>query len=228
MSGPIFTIANTTPSFALRKVDPGEVMMMYHSGAFVNQKKPSSKIDIKSAPVISTVDQKYDPTSSTYTCRNKNNLVVTFTGSNHRNFEIFNKNKVVMGGRCEWCRLIFTCEVIGCAVAYKFEELLDEEIKQVHTFWTEGTFCHPRCCLAHIQAFGLGRKDPFYINAERYLRFMYHLSNPGEELMPSQDYRLLIENGGTLSKEDFFNGNIHYTRSSNVLLIPAKVEYIRD
>lgn len=235
------SMSSSRPIFVLRQVNVVDLIQRYNNGEFTKvAKPPSSKIDVvKSAPIMAPT---YGKTMHEATCVIKDRMdksIIIYT-SNVNNFETFTKSNGTMpkGGRCDWCRRTFTQESQGIPIAYKEEEALRLGENGVlvsqnyYAFWDEGTYCTYRCVLADIIKFkevGPQQRDQLYLNSESALRFRFSLQYPeAGPLKPAHDYRLLKENGGSLTDEEFDSDKYVYLRTSNVLLIPAKVAYIRQ
>jgi hypothetical protein len=45
---------------------------------------------------------------------------------------------------------------------------------------------------------------------------------------PAQDPKLLMVNGGSLTREEWETTKFFYKRTRNIILIPSKIEYIRE
>lgn len=237
MAVSISSTVNTKPVFVLRQVNAVELIKRYNEGAFSQVKDlPSAKIEVaKSTAIMAPTHGKslQEPTCAIKDRMDKSIIMYT---DNVSNFETFTKSGGVppKGGRCEWCRRLFTNESQGVPIAFKEGEAIsaNKNGAPYYAFWDEGTFCSYRCVLAHILMFkeiGPQQRDPLYLNSEATLRFRFSLEYPNVEvLLPAPDYRLLKENGGSLTDEEFDGTKYTYLRTANVVIIPCKVAYIRQ
>lgn len=207
---------NQQPTFLLKNVVPSDVYQKLKQGYFNRPIPVKSKIKIVKPQVN---------TSTLHTDQIKQVQV-----SGKENVEIFTKNgyKPLLGGRCTYCKCDFETEQIGYPIAYEYKQLLQNDIyKTIHVFWTEDCFHSYECCLGYVILVNSGQiKDPLMLDAEIMLKFMYKLSfeNPPPLLIP-KDPKLLISNGGSLSREEWLNPNINYVRTNSVIKIPAQVVY---
>lgn len=123
---------------------------------------------------------------------------------------------------CDWCRIRFTHQSKGMAIAYK-EFYHGEKICRV--FWIYGCHCDERCALAEIEeeekkASHLSSLD--LPTARSMTNFLYYVTtgmNP-IELRPRCYWRLLKRNGGTIEDKDEPR-NI-FKDTGNIYLLPAK------
>lgn len=212
---------NIQPTFLLKNINQNVLYEKYKSGYF-NRPIKNKKIIEFVKPVLKT--------SNLYQNNNLNTKIVT---SGEKNVEIFNKNGYVMplGGRCQNCYIDFPHEQIGYPLAYECKYLIDENdlYKQIHIFWTEGCFHSYNCCLNYVRKINQGvLKDNLMNDAEIMLKLMHRLHyNTDEPLYNDNDSILLIENGGSLTREEFNDKNVSYVRTNTVIKIPAQVVYNR-
>jgi hypothetical protein len=207
---------NIQPTFLLKNINSNILYEKYKSGYFNRPIKTKTPIE-SVRPILKT--------SSLYNNINLNTKVIT---SGEKNVECFTKNGYIMplGGRCQNCNIDFTQEQIGYPLAYECKYIVNQDCyKQVHLFWTEGCFHSYSCCLNYIRKI---KNDNLMCDAEIMLKLMYRLTyNTDEPLHEDNDILLLIENGGSLSKEEFNNKNVSYVRTNSVIKIPAQVIYNR-
>lgn len=212
---------NIQPTFLLKNINPNLIYEKYKSGFFNRPIKNKTPIEIVK-PALKT--------SSLYNNTILNTKIVT---SGEKNVEIFTKNGYIMplGGRCQNCNIDFNHEQIGYPLAYECKHLIDDNdhYKQINVFWTEGCFHSYSCCLKYIRKINQGvLKDNLMNDAEIMLKLMHRLLyNTDEPLHEENDSLLLIDNGGSLTREEFNNKNVSYLRTNTVIKIPAQVVYNR-
>ncbi len=203
---------NIQPTFLL-KINPTSLYTKYKSGFFNRPIQNKTLIKIVQANVrLSTLSQEI------------NHKVIV---SGEKNVEIFTKNgnKMPQGGRCHGCYKDFTHAQVGYPLAYECKHVIDENCYQsVHVFWVEGCFHSYGCCLRYLRKINKSVKDNLMIDTEIMLKFMYHLEyNTDEPLKEDNDPLLLIDNGGCLTQEKKKKNT--YTRTNNIIKIPAQVVY---
>ncbi len=120
------------------------------------------------------------------------------------------------GGRCYYCRLKFTHEPLGYAIAVQYKN-------DIPTYFIEDAMiCGPRCVLKYIDYIKLPAR-----HESQYRRLTNNMLEDkyGPNIIPAQDFRTLEVNGGTESKEVWENPNIKYTEVFGIMIIPIKREY---
>jgi len=229
-------IIRINPTFRLRGIDPAQIYREYLAGASSHITQPPSSVKIMADEPLVAPSYGTDAHAPIYQVRDRGNRAIIMATSNHRNFEVYHKTgQFPLGGRCEWCRQDFKHEGNGMVVAYRLDHLLlcDHEgkssLERTHNFWTEGTMCDHECALAQAELLAAivpNLRDPIYLDAPSSVKLLYSLMYPDEpELIAAQDYRLIAENGGSIPYAQFKKGRHIWKRSSNLLIIPAKVSY---
>jgi hypothetical protein len=206
-----------TPTFTLFGVNPSIVAKDYNSGKFVSATTPVLKKTIRLTdagtlrPIYGTTH--LDPI---FCYHNK---------SGHESIFITTCNNVKYGQQdgdtnisCEWCRCMCDGEVLGIPVKCRTDVI---DGRTVMMFGLQGTFCDFACTLAHIQHTRDGSSC-----SESYLRSMFELSHPGENLEAAPHYRLLSCNGGGLNREQFRNKKYSFSRIGSYDIYPVKDCYI--
>ena len=205
------------PTFLLKNVVPSELYAKYKKGYF-NRPIPA-KSSIKMA----------NPQLKTSTVCDDKVSQVEISGK--ENVEIFTKQgyKPLLGGRCTYRKRDFETEQIGYPIAYDHKLLLGEEAKTVHVFWTEDCFHSYECALGYLNRINQGYiKDALMVDAEVMLKYMYHVTyENAPPLLAAKDPILLIDNGGSMTFEDWSNPKILCTRTNTVIKIPAQVVYAK-
>jgi hypothetical protein len=230
-----------TPTFLLKGIDPNEVLEKYKNGFFNRPIPKKTPIKIAQNATILAPVYGLDNNSPVFSIKDRNNNCIIVATSNHENFDVFTKNggSLPVGGRCDHCKEDFNHTVIGYPVAYEEKSILEywenntTRCRVVYVFWVEGCHCSFECALGYLRMFAnrpANYRDNSMSECERYLKFLYKLSHPtAGTLRPAQDPRILsTHNKGSLSRQAWSDNRHIYVRSDRVLMIPAKVEYVRN
>lgn len=231
-----------TPTFLLKGIDISKVLAEYQAGVFSRVIKPKSKIKIAQNTVILAPQYGVSNHDPIFCSKDKHNCSVIYATTGHQAFEVFTTSggKLPVGGLCDNCHRDFDHTAVGYPVGYQELSILfpvednpDLSVYRIiYVFWVEGKFCTFECALGWIRimlAHPAEYRDTLLRDSERMLKLLYKLTYPeAKVLRPAQDPRLLISNGGSLSFEEWQDGRHIYTRTDRVLMIPAKVEYIRQ
>lgn len=232
-----------TPTFLLKGIDPFEVLREYQAGLYSRPIQKKCQIKITNNTTILAPTYGNNNNHPIFCMKDRNNSSIIIATTNHQNYEVFTKNggQVPEGGRCDFCKEDFPHASVGYPVAYKELTLLtndsgdtnDAKYRIVYVFWVEGCHCSFECALGYVRLFmnrPANNRDNSMADCERYLRLLYKLTYPQSgNLRAAQDPRLLKNfNKGSLTKEEWSDSRHVYTRSDKVLMIPAKIEYIRS
>ena len=153
------------------------------------------------------------------------------TSNNVSNVGDNNNSQKKNGGRCDYCKQDFKGRVYGYPVDCREVSYLDEnDTYRIHyVFWEEGEFCKRSHALGYLRKFE-GRD---YLNrrivtndSESYLKHLHKLECPNDVLECPPDFRLLKENGGSLTKEIFDDKRHSWKEIPRVILCPAKIPSI--
>lgn len=224
------------PTFLLKGIDPVKLYAEYQAGYFNRPVPVRSKITIVQnntilAPVYGTTN--HDPI---FTVKDRNNCSIIIATTGHSDFEVFTRTggSLPLGGRCGHCREDFTGIAMGYPIGYSETTVLTNvegkvpNYQLLYSFWVEGKFCSFECALGYIQLI-LSKpadfRDTTIRDSGRLLKILYKRMYPNSEVLrPAQDPNLL----GTLTKQEWQDHRHVYVRTDRVLMIPAKVEYIRQ
>lgn len=228
------SITAVIPTFVLRRIDTSSILEKYKNGEFCIIKDPPTT-PIKLADVEVIVAPEYGTSSHEpiFTMKDRSSRSLIVATSNCLQYETFTKTggELVKGGLCEWCKMEFKHESVGIPIASKEEILFhpDGRVTQKPVYWVEGIFCDEECALAHLKTFMKASRDPHYLNSEVALRNMYSYKYPNTgALKPANDYRLIKERGGSIPYSEWKGKKNYYIRTTTVLIIPAKVEYLKQ
>jgi hypothetical protein len=140
-------------------------------------------------------------------------------------------------GTCDYCGCSFESGSVGYPLGYSEDQILvgeggDARYVTLYTFWVEGSFCSYEDALGYVRH-KLSRpaiyRDTSLRDTEMILKQMYRLAYPDAgPLQAANDDRLLQRKGGSLSDEEWRRTHHTYRRTDRVVMIPAKVEYIRQ
>lgn len=229
------------PTLFLRGVDPHKLLDAYRSGNLEKYSSDKKKIKLATDDKILAPSYGSDSSSPIYCVKDRNGCKVVLTTSGHQNVEVFTKSggELPVGGRCMRCLKDYDTVRVGYPIAYKEETILmnqtenpmDARYRIIYVFWVEGSFCDFSCALGYVQQVmsrPVEYRDTTLKDSERLLKFLFQLTYPDAgPLRPSQDPLLLISNGGSLTRDEWSDSNHVYRRTDRVLIIPAKVEYVR-
>lgn len=233
--------ARINPTFLLKGLDPIKLLEDYRKGYFnhpithKNKKITLSTSNITVLPTYSNNSQ-----APVYQIKDRNNSNIIIATSGHENFQVYTANggSLPSGGRCSYCREDITTTSMGYPIAHEEKIILTPEedgitryrIHQI--YWVEDRFCSFECTLGYIRNMlsrPVNNRDSTLLDSETLLKQLYLQMYPeGGVLRPAQDPKLLIGNGGSLSREEWSNSKHIFVRTDRVQLLPAKVEYMRQ
>lgn len=232
------TQTRITPTFLLKSIDPEKIKADYKAGFF--SRKTSVKAPISIANATAILAPVYGATnySPVFAMKDRNNSSVVIATTGHQSFQVFTKTggDLVRGGRCDFCKDEFADLAVGYPISYQETSVLvntsgTPHYRIIYNFWTEGSFCSFECALGYIRLVlskPADYRDTTIRDSERMLKVLYKLQHPTAGILrPAQDPRLLVANGGSLSREEWADSRHVYTRTDRVLTIPAKIEYIQ-
>lgn len=230
------------PTFLLKGLDPNEVLVKYQSGLYSRPIPQKSKINISKNIAVLATSYGTSNKDPIFCAKDRNNcsLIVATTG--HHNYEVFTTTggNLPTGGRCEHCRDTFEEIAVGYPIGYQEQTILVSQdnnfeksnYKLIYVFWVEGTFCTFECALGYVNLLltrPAAYRDTIIRDSERLLKMLYDFTYPNNKtLRPAPDPRLLKVNGGSLTKDEWSDYRHVYNRTDRVLMIPAKVEYLRQ
>ena len=231
-----------TPTFLLKGLDPNRLLADYQAGLFSRQPVIKSKIKIAHNTAILAPTYGTTNHSPIFCVKDRNNCSVIIATTGHAGFEVFTRTggSLPVGGRCSFCNADFAHTAMGYPIGYQELAVLTNDdpnpktarYRILYTFWTERKFCDCECALGFVKMM-LARpsdyRDTTIRDSERLMHLMYKLMYPtAGPLRPAQDPGLLIENGGSLTREQWKDQRHIYMRTDRVLMIPAKVEYVQQ
>ena len=160
------------------------------------------------------------------------------------------------GGICNWCRQPFTEIPWGIPLQIvKFKGSVEPVTREAATteqsvamppipslppilqnkvavYVDDPDYCRGECLYSGYKREFTGScvyRDPLYLNSEQMIHLMYRIMYPdAPPLREALHWKLLKENGGPLSSEEYYQGSHYYQRSTNLVTIPVKVEYFKS
>ena len=217
----------------LRRVDPVDMLTRYLNSEYMFLTIPEEKVTMASYVKMGKSLGNL-PTEETYRISDNTVIGKTVITTNHSNYKYF-KDKdekkydvVKPRQRCIYCKRIIVHEPIGIPLEMEYNNV-DKNVR----FYTDGTYCNFGCAYADLKRqLNVPRsyKDPLYMDSESMLYTMYydmHPSKIGTRIIEAPDWRLLDENGGPLTSEQFDNNSYKYMQVPTLVTIPAKRQYIK-
>lgn len=225
------------PQFVLKGVRPDEIFKKFWSGAYrsldLKNIARDQKVAISTNTLTIATNIGLGPESEIYTYRDRYNNIQTVLTVNHQMMQNATKenHQLPIGGICDYCRQNYKHATCGIPVKYEEEVVHHGSMPLVHyRFFVDGFFCSYNCGLAYIRH-ELGKsiryRNPFYMDSEQLLFFMYNLQYPEKILKQSPDWHLL-QPRGPLSAEQYYQNLYIYKRAINISFQPIKPQYFRQ
>lgn len=248
---PITTI---TPTFLLKSVDAIKVLHDYLNGIHPSSRKLNHGTSASTCNLFAlTPTYGTSVDSESYTYRHRNNIQSRVVTTNH---ELYSKTSELLDskpvsstslpvhGKCMWCRIPIEHSPVGIPTSVEYisarqnvvNPLKAELVKKLidtgtMRFDVDGQFCTFECCFAGLKQlyppYHLMR-NPLYMDSEQLLRLLYSSIYPNAKsfVQPAPDWRLLRDNGGPLEPKEFFSGTHIFIKTTNLVILPIKVEYV--
>lgn len=221
-----------TPTFLLKGVDPLKVLNDYLTGNHPTSRKPSASCT--PSTLISLIP-KYGttPDSETYVYRDRTNYQKRIVTTNHDVFsQSDDPSTLPTVGKCMWCRRELEKSPVGIPTTVKWTPDLSSPSRRAGSlrFTVDGTYCTFECAYASLKYISPPihlMRDPLYMDSEQLLRLMYSTCYPDSKkfIQPAPDWRLLKDNGGPLTLQEFFSDCHRYVKTPNVVVHPIKIEF---
>ncbi len=196
------------PSFILKSIDPDDVITRYNNREFFGLSAPIA-IGIETNDSYAMKCWLVD-----YTLFKVGKFINYYTNKEYKDIE-----KI----RCYWCRLpIESKKILGVPIEISFDK--DNTVYKMIDYFD----CFQCALSAIIENNKLNKRfrNPLMENSEVILRNLYAKIFPNKKLLPAPDFRLLVNNGGPLNAEEFFEGKDVIIKLSNVICLPAKYEFL--
>ena len=233
------------PTFLLKGVDFYKVLKDYNDGVYTRLESKKQKLTLANSNILADI-YSLSNDDRLFSVKDPFNNEIICTTSGYKDVEVFTSTGgcLSIGGRCEYCRDDYKTKTIGIPIAYKeFTVLTNKKVnlkdddkipkyKVYYTFWVDGRFCDFSCALSHINKLLSSHPkyiDVIYRDSDKLLKFMYKCLYPNNPpIKPAQDPKLLMINGGSLEREEWENPKYVYKKTNNIIMIPSKIEYIRE
>lgn len=209
-------------SLLLRAIIPHEVMEKYKAGHFSNIKLKKIATQRKEEPApISEGTSQYDACYTKHTPRGAVRILTT----DHILFTNGENKATIRLLRCRGCHK-------------RISKILPEDHDPVHLvtkmtlkdteyhFEGEGVYCDTICAERHRQELAADiSRGYIYRNAEPAMK-LYHKLLTGEDEIPSRaHWSLLIEYGGSITREEYYRNRQRYIRCPTLVYSPTKVQF---
>jgi len=226
------TVAHFSPIFVLRRISPKEISRKYNEGYFDEKEIPASRIRLSDVFHISSPNNGSSPEDPRFQFKDKNNAPVIVVTSNSKNYTVYKQTKkfVDRPRTCPYCLRRFEHKPVPVVTKLEIEDIekpSNPGRKEVHyIFWTINVQCCSFAC-----AFAWTKRESYmhyrYKLAYEHLKTLFRFMHPGETFCEAPCWRLLEDNGGPLSHEEFDKGYYRYKETSNMIFLPAKEEFIQ-
>lgn len=211
-------------SFMIRRIIPKDIALKYFKGEFLNRTLPKNKIltshnFIKMGKEIGT-NAKYE----VFRFVDKSNNPQTILTTNHSSYSNNLSNNTLI--RCRYCMRNNMKNPVGIPISMNFAS---EKL----TFACIDPCCDFGCAFSYLKRKNLQNRfyiGPLYANAEQLLLCFYYRTYPekkGEPIKEKPHFDLLKSNGGPLSNEEFDKGSAKYISIPNIIILPAKKQFIK-
>jgi hypothetical protein len=190
-------LGDVKPTFVLPGIKAEDVIRKYSKGYYQDLrltkiKNPNSRCR-SSPPLKCGVNLDED----VFTVRSKSGIRQVIVSTNCDSGEIT---------RCEWCRLLFDGEIVNLEVFYQPPGYGGKS-----AMWLDGNFCDDRCSYAFADSKDKNSSAINYRVSITNLKLKYSLKYPDRPVLKkAPNYRLLKENGGPLSREQFRDSDYEY------------------
>jgi len=213
------------PTFVLKGIDPKDITEKYFKGKYNEVEIPPYRIKVSDVFHVTTPSYGSSPEEPRYQFKDKNNASIVIVTSNSKNYDLYKRAKHFeeKDRICPYCLRNFYHEPTPVAINIEMQEC---DNKIYYFFWTTNVSCCSFPCAfawSHRESYGSHR----YKCAYRHLKTLYRLMHPGKRIVEAPDWTLLETNGGPLSEEEYDKGSYKYERTSNIIFLPAKEEYIQ-
>lgn len=222
-------IMQLKPKIYLKGIDPIEILENFFNGKYKDYQLPEYKLIIDQS--LNIVDTRKignnAQESGIYSYQNRSNMKTVIITTNHDKFQLKKKNLPQDGKKfaCLWCLGEIDPEKsIGIPIKFEYDKNTG-----MSTFHIDDEYCNFSCMYSGYMRGPqtTGGKYATHLDTEQYIHTMFSLMHPGKELKEAKPLRLRnIFSGGLLTDAQYYDGSLHYQQLPNVVLLPAKVEYL--
>jgi hypothetical protein len=224
------SVVGFTNTFHLRGVDPDKILAKYLAGDYAEMSIPGQKVVMAKNITRTNHDVGNSTESEFYRFEDKSWCTKTILTLDHDQYKSCQTAKIGKLDQytCSYCRRIRQNERPLCIpVKMDYDRLNDKYI-----FYGVGRYCTFRCmytmCKLNSSITRIYR-DPMYKDSIQMVQILYRLMNPdGEPLKSLPDWELHVCSGGPLTDDEFFSTSCQYVKLPNVIMLPAKRQYIRS
>lgn len=209
---------NQRATFLLRKVDYATIVSKYNQSYYSTMTLPTS--DDKTKKAISSgmtnrpIQPIFNPLSlGNVTHTSGDNVYKDLNGNVHKDGKY----------RCHWDRCMFTGVPWGIPVSKVSYGKIDH-------YTLDGCYCTPQCALAAIREnFKMmsNYRNPMYDDSEQLLLYLCYTLDDSKKLIPANDWRIIQENGGSMTIDEYRHHMVPYVRTGNFTTNYVKFEYLR-
>lgn len=215
-----------TNRFFIRSIEPKLMNEKYIKGFYSNISIPTKKILLSGNVTKLDHDVGSNGDSEIYSFIDRmgeRRIVVTL---NQHNYNI-QKNEENKKYPCNWCRRSWPDNMsIGIPISVYTES------KDKYVFVVSDFFCSFECAYAYLIQFTTSNKlslNPIYVSSEQLLKMYHRILYPHKIFPhPRPDWRLYRENGGPLSKEEYFSSDSVYQEIPGVYIQHSKHYFIKN
>jgi len=208
-------ILDNNPKFYIRNIDAYSLVQRLFAGEYVAlEQPPPTKISSSLVSHTTITEESKGEESERYNLKNGSyttNIVTVHQDTFQRT------SKQV---RCQWCKSVMLIDnAIGIPVKHN-----------KNIFYTLGHHCcfgcayaRLRCILQQYRATAQGAK---YLYSEQLIKYLHELMHPDKKLQPCPDWELLDDNGGPLTKDEFFSRSADsFVPLTSITIVPEKTAY---
>jgi len=219
-------LVRRAPLFVFRGIDPKEITEKYFEGEYNDAPIPDTRIKMSDVFHVITPSYGTSPEEPRYQYKDKNNSSIVILTTNSKNYEVYKRSSHFEDykGDCFWCLQYFDHE--PCLIPIKHQQRKVED-KTYEIFWTTNVYCcTPSCAMAWCEREAI--IDHLYVSALEHCKLLYSFLYPKEIIQPAPHYKLLDKNKGTMTTEEFYKNKYRYQKTSNIIFLPAKEEFIQS
>lgn len=224
------TILNIVPSFLLKGIKPNEIWNKYLEGKYLTSTINPEKV-VSQAPVINSVAKVYSDNvdDPIYAFRDKYGNTLVNASSGQVLFQNFKDGQYHSKGRCSWCGHDWEDNYNFILIPLTLSTSKYNGNK-IFIVYGERMTCDMECALSFINRelkMSYRSRDPNYSNSLQILLFTHRTLYPDRILHKAQDPALLDINGGCLTYDKYKNISSTYYRTTNIIQLPLKIQYLK-
>ncbi len=212
------------PVFLLRGINPTEILHKYLNGNFSGVTLPTQKIKVENIDLRIYKQSTTNPNDETYNVVSKSGVRQRIITLNHQAVEARKNNKPVTGF-CRWCRSEITGDnFVGIPIRHEFYQETGKSIFYVNSI--HDTFGCAYADLLEMTRHPQSNWQGPYCSSETMLLHWFNMVHPGEKLQRVTPWNFLEDNGGPISRKEYFENTYTYCPLMNIEVHPVKTPYI--